>query len=128
MCTALLSSRGKYFEGFTEKGKIPSGASVSVQDVYDLGAIKGARALGMEAQIGSLEEGKLVDILVYDMVSPGIVSTAQRDPAAAIVMHSCARDVGILIVDGVVREEKWELVAVDVGGEGSGSVRYCESG
>jgi hypothetical protein len=39
-------------------------------------------------------------------------------------MHSCARDVEIVIVDGVVREERWELVAVDVGGEGSGSVRY----
>jgi hypothetical protein len=49
MRIALLSSRGRYFEGFTEKGKIPSGESVSVQDVYNLGAIKGARALGMEA-------------------------------------------------------------------------------
>jgi cytosine/adenosine deaminase-related metal-dependent hydrolase len=94
----------------------------------NLGTIARARAIGMEALIGSLEEGKLADVLVYDMLSPGMVGAAQVDAGAAVVMHSCARDVDMVIVDGIVRKEEGNLVVMTVSGERSADVGYVGPG
>jgi|SRR5450432_1110539 hypothetical protein len=100
----------------------------TAEEAYNLGTCAGAGTIGMEALIRSLEERKLADVLVYDMFSLGMVGAAQADVAVAVVMHNCARDVEMVIVDEIVRKEGRNLNAVTLGGEGSAGVGYVGPG
>ena len=110
MRLALQSHRGTVNEKLLSEGKNPARiANATVEKAFNLGTILGAKAVGMEQEIGSLEVGKKADVLVWDMLSPGMVCAVEHDPVAAIVMHSCPRDIEMVIVDGEVRKEKGGL-------------------
>lgn len=51
--------------GLLHKRKDPT--RITEQDVLDMATINGAKALGLEDEIGSIEEGKQADLLVIDM-------------------------------------------------------------
>jgi len=110
MRIALQSSRGLHNAPFIAAGKIPAKLNATVEQAFNLGTIHGARAVGMEAQIGSLAVGKLADVVVFDALSPGMVCGAQQDPVAAIVLHSSPGDVLMTVVDGVVRKRDGKLL------------------
>lgn len=112
MRVALQSSRGVYNEKFLKHGKKPARVYKTVQEAYALGTIAGARAVGMEDQIGSLAVGKLADIVVFDALTPNMICGAQYDPITAIVMHSTPADVVMTLVDGVIRKRAGKLEPV----------------
>jgi len=114
MRVALQNSRATYNEKFLAAGKMPSKIYKTVQEAYALGTIQGARAVGMEDQIGSLAVGKLADVIVFDALSPAMICGAQYDPVTAIVMHSTPGDIVMTIVDGKVRKRDGKLEPVQV--------------
>jgi cytosine/adenosine deaminase-related metal-dependent hydrolase len=67
-------------------------------EVLSHATIEGARALGMQDRIGSLEVGKRADLVVLD--TTGSHWMPRRDPATAIVMQSRADDIRLVLVDG----------------------------
>ena len=79
-----------------------------------IGTLGGARALGMQDQLGSLEQGKLADIVIFDGLTPGMICAAEEDPFAAIVLHSSIADVETVIVDGRIVKQRGNLVPVDL--------------
>lgn len=111
---ALQNGRGLYNAPFIAAGKIPDKINATVEQAFNLGTICGARAVGMESRIGSLEVGKLADVVVFDALSPGMVCGAQQDPVAAIVLHSSPGDVVMTVVDGVVRKRDGRLRDAEV--------------
>lgn len=76
------------------------------QTVFDLATIAGAKALGLQDQIGSLEEGKHADIAIVDFRIPRL--TPCHDPISHLVYASQGSDVSTTIVQGtpVVLEKK----------------------
>ena len=114
MMLVLQYARGLRHQKFQTQGKAAKSVGPSVEDVYNLGTIKGARAVGMEKELGSLEVGKKADIVVFEGSSPGMLGAAERDPVAAVVLHSSVRDVATVIVDGMVRKENGQLVEISV--------------
>jgi cytosine/adenosine deaminase-related metal-dependent hydrolase len=50
--------------------------------------------------LGSIEEGKLADLVIFDTSSPGMLCAAEQDPVAAIVLHSLIRDIETVMVNG----------------------------
>lgn len=68
----------------------------------------------MEDQLGSLEEGKLADIVIFDGLTPGMVCAAEEDPVAAIVLHSSIACIETVIVDGRIVKQRGDLVPVDL--------------
>lgn len=119
MRMALQSARGIENEKFLQRGLKPAKVYKTVQEVYALGTIAGARAIGLVDQIGSIAEGKLADLIVFDALAPNMLCGAQHDPVTAIVMHSTSADVVMTIVDGVVRKKDGQLLPIqrDVGAE-----------
>jgi len=70
-------------------------------EVLAMATIRGARALGLADEIGSLEEGKKADIAVVDVSGPHC-QPAGPDPHGTLVYCARASDVTDVIVDGQV--------------------------
>ncbi|KUI64771.1 hypothetical protein VM1G_00087 [Cytospora mali] len=87
--------------------------------VLEMATFNGAKALGLEDEVGSLEIGKKADLVVIGVpLSAAPFEEAQVaqggiDPVT-VVVHSCtARDVEMVVVDGVVVVEDGSLVTMD---------------
>ncbi|KAJ4863171.1 amidohydrolase family domain-containing protein [Trichoderma breve] len=114
MRLGLQAERGLRNSALIEAGKAPKHLTLSVQEVFRLGTIGGARAIGMEDQLGSLEEGKLADIVIFDGLTPGMICASEEDPVAAVVLHSSIADIETVIVDGRIVKQRGSLVPVDL--------------
>ncbi len=80
------------------------GRAFTQQRALDLATIEGARALGLDSAIGSLEPGKRADIVVVDLQSPFVAPVL--DVISALVSACKGRDVRDVMIDGrmVVRD------------------------
>lgn len=77
-----------------------------------LGTIWGARALGLEDEIGSLEAGKRADIIAVDLSSsPHMVPTG--DPYSALVHTANQKDVLMTMIGGRVLFDRGEYLSID---------------
>ncbi len=95
-------------------GKMPKAVDLTVEEAFNLATIRGAHAMKMEDQVGSIKEGKLADLVIFDANSPSMVCGALENPVAAIILHSSPADIDTVIVDGVVRKQSGKLVDVDL--------------
>ena len=68
----------------------------------------GARALGMEAEIGSLEAGKKADVILMDLDTPWCRPVRSENLPSNLVYNATGSDVTDVIVDGrlVVRDKR----------------------
>jgi len=92
---------------------------LNAYQVLEFATINGARALGLEEQIGSLEVGKKADIVV---VAPKGLSSAPWDAAQVpfggmdpitVLVHSSGGDVDTVLVDGCVLVDHGKLLHID---------------
>src|SRR5206468_3967909 len=67
--------------------------------VLELATLGGARALGLETEIGSIAPGKRADLVVLDLREPHL-HPAGGDPVSLVVYAACASDVRDVFVDG----------------------------
>src|SRR5881296_3747894 len=67
--------------------------------VLELATLGGARALGLDTEIGSIAPGKRADIVVLDLREPHL-HPAMGDPVSLVVYAACASDVRDVFVDG----------------------------
>jgi cytosine/adenosine deaminase-related metal-dependent hydrolase len=82
---------------------VPAASAMSPLDALRFATIEGARAVGMEAKIGSLTVGKSADMV---MLRSGALALAPvTDPVAAVVMGGQAGVVESVLVAGV--PAKW---------------------
>jgi 5-methylthioadenosine/S-adenosylhomocysteine deaminase len=79
--------------------------------VLRLATIDGARALGLEKEIGSLEAGKRADVIVVKLDQ--LHSTPQRDVVSALVYSAVASDVQTTIIDGQLLMRNGELLTLN---------------
>ena len=79
--------------------------------VIDMATMGAAKALHMEDEIGSLEDGKLADIIVIDTKAPNMVPV--YNPYSALVYSANSANVRHSIVAGKVIMEDRELLTVD---------------
>ncbi len=79
--------------------------SLPAAQVLELATLGGARALGLETEIGSIEVGKRADLIVLDLEGPH-TQPDEADLISRIVYSARAADVRHVVVDGrvVVKE------------------------
>ena len=81
---------------------------------FNLATIDGAKAVGMSDRIGSIAEGKLADLVIFDATSPAMICAVEWDPVVAVLRHSDIRDIDTVIIDGKICKRDGKLVDVDV--------------
>lgn len=69
------------------------------RDVIRMATIEGARVLGLDAEIGSLEVGKKADLIRIDLSAPRVQPI--YDPYSVLVFGAMPTDVRDVMVDGV---------------------------
>src|SRR5438552_6408848 len=77
-----------------------------------LATIDGARALGLEKEIGSLEIGKRADVIVVDLARPHSIPV-REDLVSALVYSAGSSDVRTTIIDGRVVMREGELLTLN---------------
>ena len=110
---SMQHARGVENREAMEAGKYPS-VGIKLEEVFNLGTIQGAKAVNMEDQIGSIEVGKLADLVIFDATSPNMACAAEENPVAAVLLHANAGDIETVIIDGIVRKQNGGLLDVQV--------------
>jgi 5-methylthioadenosine/S-adenosylhomocysteine deaminase len=85
---------------------------LDAKTVVKMATIDGARALGLEDQIGSLEPGKKADIIIIDIRRPHL--TPMYNVYSHLVYAVSGNDVVTAIVNGQVLMENRRLTTLDV--------------
>ncbi len=78
----------------------------------EMATINGARALGLADHIGSIEVGKLADLIAVDLSA--VNTQPVYDPAAQLVYAANSRQVSDVWIDGVRQLENYEYSRLDV--------------
>jgi 5-methylthioadenosine/S-adenosylhomocysteine deaminase len=86
--------------------------ALTARDAVWMATREGARALGMEGELGSIEPGKRADLILVERDRPHVAPDA--DPWSTLVYASRGSDVRLTMVDGRVLVNDFRLVDQDV--------------
>ena len=95
VCDLLEESR---FAALAARNRPGRGRFVGAREVLEAATIGGARAMGLEDKIGTLEVGKQADIAV--VILDDLTQAPLNDPEAALVFSSNAKHVFMTMVAG----------------------------
>jgi 5-methylthioadenosine/S-adenosylhomocysteine deaminase len=79
--------------------------------VLRMATIDGARSLGLEKEIGSIEAGKSADVIVVSLDQ--LHSSPSRDIVSALVYSALASDVRATVIEGRVLMRDGELLTMN---------------
>jgi 5-methylthioadenosine/S-adenosylhomocysteine deaminase len=81
------------------------------QTVVDLATVGGATCLGVQQSLGSLEDGKIADLIMVDLKKPHL--TPLHDPVSHLVYAARGSDVCTTIVNGKILMLDNEFLTMD---------------
>jgi cytosine/adenosine deaminase-related metal-dependent hydrolase len=79
--------------------------------VLEMATINGARALGWDKEIGSLEVGKQADFVVFDFDKPHL--TPSTNPVSTLVCAATGADVDTVVIAGQVIVQHGQVLTLD---------------
>ncbi|AFM41039.1 cytosine deaminase-like metal-dependent hydrolase [Desulfosporosinus acidiphilus SJ4] len=88
--------------------------AMPAQKVFELATIAGARALGREADLGSLEAGKKADLAVVSLQGLHTWPNQHVDVYSQLVYQAYPSDVRLTMVDGQIVMRDRKLLTIDV--------------
>jgi 5-methylthioadenosine/S-adenosylhomocysteine deaminase len=84
---------------------------ITAEQVLEMATIGGARAVGLDALIGSLEPGKRADVIVLKTHNPFVAPV--HDPVASLVYSALGDEVERVFVDGKEVLSEGQITALD---------------
>jgi len=95
-----------------ENGRLRQELAMSARRLLELATIEGARSIGLDREIGSVEVGKRADII---MVSTRALNMGLfvGDPAHLLVEAAQPANVDTVIIDGRILKRNGEMTAMD---------------
>lgn len=97
--------------GIIHKAVVNDPTAVPAEYVLEMATINGAKALGLEDSIGSLEVGKKADFVAIDMRRCHL--QPYFSPVSAVVYSVTGRDVDLVVVDGKVVVKEGQLMTMN---------------
>ncbi len=94
-----------------QKGTLRQPTAVTIWEAIEMGTINGARAMGLEESIGTLEPQKRADCIIIDTGSPHLHPT--HNALSNVIYAANAGDIDTVIVDGEVLMRNREVTALD---------------
>jgi cytosine/adenosine deaminase-related metal-dependent hydrolase len=95
----------------TAREKMRQPDALLAEDVLEMSTLHGARAIGMEREIGSLEPGKRADLVIRRSDLPE--AEPELDPVRQLVIATRSRGVDTVVVGGEVIVEHGRSTRVD---------------
>lgn len=86
--------------------------SVNFKQCLEMATINGARAMGLENQIGSLTPGKCADLIMIRMTDINMAPFGELE--AAVVRSATPANVDTVIVDGRILKRNGKLTSINV--------------
>lgn len=112
--------REMHLAGIIHKGANYNASLIVATEVLEMATINGAIALGLEKEVGSLEVGKKVDLVVVDPsglhaapFDAAQILTGGIDPVTVVVYSCTGSDVDTVMVNGKVLVEEGKLITMD---------------
>lgn len=96
---------------YLQKVKLDDETAMPVEAVMEMATINGAKVLGWEDQIGSIEVGKQADFVALDMNKPHL--TPAPDPVSTIVCAANGSDVDTVVIAGKIVVEGRKVLTMD---------------
>ncbi len=93
------------------KGVYRNPQCVSARETFRIATINGAKALGLEKEIGSIEVGKKADLAILDLENPSLMPT--NDLIAGLSYSANGSEVDTVIIDGRITMEGRKLLTMD---------------
>jgi len=84
-----------------------SEVSISARDTLEMATIEGAKALGMEDEIGTITPGKRADIVLFD--ADDFMTAPSHSPVQTVVFQSDPSHIDTVLVDGEFAKRDGEL-------------------
>ncbi len=84
---------------------------ISAGETIRIATINGARALGLDGEIGSLEEGKKADIAILNLNTPSL--TPRNNLIAGLSYSANGSEVETVIIDGKITMENRKILTMD---------------
>ncbi len=81
------------------------------ETVLEMATINGAKAMGLEKEIGSLEVGKQADFVVFDLDKPHL--TPNLDPVSTLVYAATGADVETVVIGGQAVVQNRQVLTMD---------------
>lgn len=94
-----------------QKANYRDAAVMTAKQILRAATINGAKAIKMDHLIGSIEEGKKADVIIYNPYQ--LTSFPMHDPLATLVYSSTINNIETTIVNGVVRYDKGIVKSID---------------
>lgn len=96
------------FTALLQKGILEDPKQLPAYEVLKMATINGAKTLGLENEIGSIEEGKKADIIIIDL-NKSPLTNPKNDIISEIVYNVKAENIDTTIVNGKILMENKEF-------------------
>lgn len=94
-----------------QKGRLLDPLTMPAATVLEMATLGGARAMGMESDVGSIEVGKRADLVLIDLKKPHLVP--YRDIVSNLVYSAMGSDVDSVMVDGKLLLRRGRALTLD---------------
>jgi cytosine/adenosine deaminase-related metal-dependent hydrolase len=94
-----------------QKGRLLDPVTMPATTVLEMATVRGAKAMGMWSEIGSIEVGKKADLVLIDLKKPHL--TPFRSIVSNIVYSAMGSDVDTVMVDGRVLLRHGKVLTLD---------------
>ena len=99
------------FAALLQKYSTGKPTAMPLARTLDTATINGARAMGMEGEIGTLEVGKLADIVIMDC--SGVNMNPQHNLLSNLIYSSSSRDIETVLVGGEIVMRDHAVLTMD---------------
>ncbi len=96
---------------YSQKVLYKKATAITAKKVLEMATIKGAKALGLQEEIGTIEEGKKADLIIVDINRPGLVPVHNLYSTIAYSVNGS--DVETVIIDGKIIMENRQIIVLD---------------
>jgi 5-methylthioadenosine/S-adenosylhomocysteine deaminase len=111
MRLGLQTQRALDNDAVLREGVFPDTIRLTAAEVLRFATIDGAAAMGLDSEIGSLEPGKLADLILIRTDS--LRFAPLNDAVAAVVLHANAGDVDTVLVGGTIVKRDGRLLEAE---------------